>query len=120
MLFNSDQDQHLLSETLKRVDSIPTVVNSLDYIIKHHSPFALYIATKDRQDCSWIFDPEVVCYMLGGIDYYNSVFESMFVTPQEQEVGIIMFVLRKTGPLISYRLEEELLINVNKELKSYQ
>lgn len=118
MLFNSDQDQRLLSESLKRADDLPSTISSLGYIIDNHSPFALYIATKDRKDCSWIFDPQLVCHMLGGINNYNSVFESMFVTPEERKVGIIMFVMRKTGPLISLRLEEQLLVNIYDELKS--
>jgi hypothetical protein len=86
-------------------------------VIENHSPFALYIATKDRMDCSWIFDPELVCYMLGGKQTYDVAFNSMFLTDEERKVGIAMFVMRKVGPLISLRLEEELLINVYDELR---
>lgn len=119
MLFSSDQDQRLLSESLKRADDIGSMIKSLGHVIENHSPFALYIATKDRMDCSWIFDPELVCYMLGGKETYDVAFNSMFTTPQEREVGIAMFVMRKVGPLISLRLEEELLINIYDELRGF-
>jgi hypothetical protein len=56
--------------------------------------------------------------MLGGEQYYEATFNSLFVTKEEREVGIAMFVLRKVGPTISLRLEEELLVNVYNELRS--
>lgn len=119
MLFSSDQDQYLLSETLKKTDDLPSVMESLEFVIDNHSPFSLYIATRDRSDCSWIFDPEMVCYMLGGRENYDIAFNSMFTTQEEREIGIAMFVMRKTGPLISLRLEEELIVNVYDELKDF-
>ena len=119
MLFSSDQDQHLFSEALKKADDIPSLVDSLGFVIKNHTPFALYIATKDRMDCSWIFDPELVYHMLGGEHSYRAAFDSMFVTKGEREVGVAMFVMRKVGPLLSLRLEEELLINVCDELRGF-
>lgn len=96
---------------------MPALIDSLGYVADKHSPFSLYIATKDRSDCLWIFDPKIVTYMLGGNDNYNAAFDSMFKTPQEKEVGVAMFVMKKTGPLISLRLEEELIKNIIRDLK---
>lgn len=118
MLFNSTKDQYLLFESLRKTGDIPQIVDSLEFVLKNHSPFSLYIATKDRSDCLWIFDPKIVTYMLGGSENYNIVFESMFKTPKEKEVGIVMFVMKKIGPLVSLRLEEELIDNVITDLKS--
>lgn len=117
MIFNSTKDQHLLFESLKRTGDTPQLIDSLGFVLKNHSPFSLYVATKDRSDCMWIFDPKIVTYMLGGVDNYNIVFESMFQTPKEKEVGIAMFVMKKIGPLVSLRLEEELISNVIADLK---
>lgn len=118
MLFNSKKDQYLLFESLRKTGDVPQLIDSLGYVLNNHSPFSLYVATKDRSDCMWIFDPKIVTYMLGGAENYNVVFDSMFQTPEEKEVGIIMFVMKKTGPLVSLRLEEELISNVIVDLKS--
>lgn len=117
MLFNSNKDQYLLFESMRKSGDIPSLVDSLEYVVKNHSPFSLYIATKDRSDCLWIFDPKIVTYMLGGLDNYKAVFDSMFKTSQEKNVGVAMFVMKKVGPLISLRLEEELILNVISDLK---
>ncbi len=117
MLFNSEKDQYLLFETLKKTGNTSQIIDSLGFVLDNHSPFSLYVATRDRSDCMWIFDPKIVTYMLGGVDNYNVVFESMFQTPREKEVGIIMFVMKKVGPLVSLRLEEELIGNVINDLK---
>jgi hypothetical protein len=102
---------------MRKSGDIPSLIDSLGYVVKNHSPFSLYIATKDRSDCLWIFDPKIVTYMLGGADNYKVVFDSMFKTSEERDVGIIMFVMKKTGPLVSLRLEEELIANVIRDLK---
>lgn len=117
MIFNSNKDQYLLFESMRKSGDIPSLIDSLGYVIENHSPFSLYIATKDRSDCLWIFDPKIVTYMLGGNDNYNAVYDSMFKTTKEREVGIAMFVMKKTGPLVSLRLEEELIVNVMDDLK---
>jgi hypothetical protein len=119
MLFNSAKDRHLLFESLKRTGDVPFMISALSYVIENHSPFSLYVATRDRSDCLWIFDPKVVLYMLGGEVNYKAVFDSMFLTEEEKSVGVIMFVMKKTGPLISLRLEEELLLEVSRDLKDH-
>lgn len=118
MMFNSGEEQYLLSESFKKAGNLPMAIRALDYVVQNHSPFSLYIATKDRSDCTWIFDPNIVCYMLGGIDNYKAVFDSMFVTEREKQVGIVMFVMKKVGPLVSVRFEEELIKNVIRDLKA--
>lgn len=118
MMFNSEKERKLLSESLKKSGDIPMMIRALDYVIENHSPFSLYIATKDRRDCTWIFDPKIVFYMLGGVENYNAVFDSMFLTEREKEAGIIMFVMRKVGPLVSVRFDEQFINNVLRDLKN--
>lgn len=116
MIFNSGEEQRLLSESFRKAGNVNMAIKALDYVVENHSPFSLYVATKDRSDCTWIFDPKVVCYMLGGRDNYEAVFDSMFITEQERRVGIVMFIMRKVGPLVSIRFEEDLIKNVIKDL----
>ena len=105
-MFNSDAEISVLSESLRNSGDIDGVLESLYYILEHHTPFGLYIATADRSNCSWIFDPPTLYEMLGGEDIHNKTFKSVFKDDIERSHGVLFYVLRKIGPIIAVKLSD--------------
>ena len=88
------------------------MIESLHHVAQNHTQLALYIATADRSNCMWIFDPDTVCEMFGGEDIHDKTFRSVFVDDDEREQGILFYVLRKVGPIITIRMGEDTIRSV--------
>jgi hypothetical protein len=106
-MFNTEHERDVLAQSLKNSGDIDVVIESLYHVAQNHTPFALYIATADRSNCMWIFDSDTVCEMLGGEDIHDKTFRSVFVNDAERKQGILFYVLRKIGPIVTIRLSED-------------
>jgi hypothetical protein len=106
-VFNTDAEISVLSESLRNSGDIDGVLESLYYVAQNHTPFGLYVATADRSNCMWVFDPQTLYEMLGGEDIHDKTFRSVFVDDIERANGILFYVLKKVGPVIAVRLSEE-------------
>ena len=111
-MFNTEHERDVLAQSLRNSGDIGGVIESLYRVAQNHTPFALYIATADRSNCMWIFDPDTVCEMLGGEDIHDKTFRSVFVDDAEREQGILFYVLRKVGPIITIRMGEDTIRSV--------
>lgn len=116
MSINSEQEKESLKASLKNTENLQETLECLEYILKHKTPFALYVATADRTNCLWIFDPQTVYGMVGGEDKYNSIYNSLFTTEEDRSVGLIFFIFRKVGPLYSIRVDTDLINEIIDEL----
>lgn len=117
-MFNTEAEKSILSESLRKAGDQDSVVESLKYILENHTPFALYVATSDRSSCMWIFDPDTVYEMLGGKDIHDKTFRSLFTDDIERREGILFYVLRKVGPVMTIRLSDEAVRSVLESLTS--
>lgn len=115
-MFNTEAEKSVLVESLRRAGDPDAVVECLEYILEHHTPFALYVATADRSSCMWIFDPDTVYEMLGGEDIHDKTFRSVFTDDIERGQGILFYVLRKVGPAMVIRLSDTSLRDVLESL----
>ena len=101
-------EQHdLLLECFRKVGNRSLILDKIDEVIGNHNPISLYIATKDRQDCLFIFDPQTTYYMLGGREVYDRAFEMLFTTFDDKKSGIILFILRKIGPFLLVKMSDK-------------
>jgi hypothetical protein len=116
MGLNSEQEKQSLKNSLRNTEDLNQTVFCLECVLKYKTPFALYIATADRSDCSWIFDPLTVYAMLGGEDKYNSVYDSMVFSEEEKETQVLFFIFKKVGPIYSIRVDIELIDEIINEL----
>jgi len=116
MNLNSEEERRSLRESLKNTEDLNETVLCLKHVLTHKSPFALYVATADRHDCMWIFDPETIYQMVGGEKTYNKVYEELFPTKEEKAVGVIFFILKKVGPIYSIRVDLETINEIIDEL----
>lgn len=105
MNFNTDEEKQALKNSLLNTENLNETLECLEHVLIHRTPFALYVATADRADCIWIFDPDTVYEMVGGKDKYDSVRSEMLVTEEDQAMGVIFFIFKKIGPLYSIRLD---------------
>jgi hypothetical protein len=94
MSLNSDQEKQSLLDSLRRTESLQETVALLEYVLAHRTPFALYVATADRSDCTWIFDPETIYRMIGGEHNYTRIRENLFPTEEEDATGIVFFIFK--------------------------
>lgn len=111
-MFNTEQEKEILADSLKRSGDTKSIIHCLETIANNHTPFALYIATRDRSNCTWIFDPDTVYEMIGGEDIHDKTFRSLFTNDIERSQGILFYVLRKVGPALVIRLSEETLTDI--------
>jgi len=116
MSLNSDQEKKSLKNSLKDTANPLEVLECLERVLKHRTPFALYVATADRSNCSWIFDHHTIHRMLGGEYHYKVVFDSLFPTPEEKERGVVFLILRKVGPLYAVRVDVGTIAEIISEL----
>ena len=113
---NTEYEKISLKESLKNTEDLQTTLQCLEHVLVHRTPFALYIATADKSDCAWIFDPDTIYRMIGGQDRYTEVFNSLFPTDDEKAVGVVFFIFKKIGPLYSARVDIETIDEVINEL----
>lgn len=116
MSFNSEQEKESLKASLKNTENLQETIVCLEHVLAHRTPFALYIATADRTNCTWVFDPHMVYAMVGGEDKYKNIYDSLFTTEEDRSIGLIFFILRKVGPLYSIRVDIELIEEVISDL----
>lgn len=118
IVFNTDAEKNLLAKSLKNVDDVGQAIESLKIVVERKTPFGLYIATLDRSNCMWIFKPEVVYYMLGGEDIHKKTFNAAFEGIEDKSEGILFYVLRKVGPIVTVRLSTTTIRSVIDSLES--
>jgi hypothetical protein len=116
MSLNSEHEKKSLRESLRNTENLQDTLECLEQVLMHRTPFALYVATADKTDCMWIFDPDTVYQMIGGEDKYDKIFDSLFSTEEERSVGLVFFILRKVGPLYSVRVDIETIDEIINEL----
>lgn len=115
MGLNSEQEKNSLRESLKNTSDLNQTIFCLECVLKYKTPFALYIATADKTNCSWIFDKDVVYGMLGGEDKYKTIQNSM--DPEtDGDAEIIFFIFKKVGPLYAIRVDIETIEEIINEL----
>lgn len=117
-MFNTEHEKEILADSLKRSGDPESIVYCLETVANYHSPFALYIATRDRSNCTWIFDPDTVYEMVGGKDIHDKTFRSLFTNDIERSEGILFYILRKIGPIISVRVSEKTILDILEDLES--
>lgn len=106
-MFNTDAEKLILVESFRNSGDIDGVLESLYYVVQNHTPFGLYIATADRSNCMWLFNPQTLYEMLGGEDIHDKTFRSAFTDDIERGQGILFYVLKKVGPVIVVKLSED-------------
>jgi hypothetical protein len=116
MNFNTQEEREALKKSLLNTEDLNETLECLEHVLVHRTPFALYVATADRTDCMWIFDPGTVYEMVGGEKKYKEIYEEMFPTEEDKSIGVIFFILKKVGPLYSIRLSIEVIEEVIEEL----
>jgi len=114
--FNTEEEKAALLASLSNTNDLSQTIYCLEKVLEYRTPFALYVATADRSDCTWIFDEEMVYSMLGGEDRYIKVRKDMFPTPLEEESGVVFFVFKKVGPFYSIRVDLALIEEILDEL----
>jgi hypothetical protein len=80
--------------------------------ILNNTPIGLYVATKNQDDISWIFDKEQIELMLGGKDAFISIKSQLLPTLADEREYIMMVVFKKVGPIYSIRLKKSILEEV--------
>jgi hypothetical protein len=104
---NTPEEKNILAKSLGRTNDRNGVLESLRFIADHRTPFALYVATLDRSNTMWVFDPETVYDMLGGEDIHDKTFRSVFPDHNDRQDGILFYVLTKTSPIVVIKLSLE-------------
>jgi hypothetical protein len=115
---NTPEEKSILAESLSLTQDREAVLESLRYIADNRTPFALYIATKDRSNVMWVFDPDTVYEMLGGEDIHDKTFRSVFPDHNERQDGILFYVLTKTSPIVVIKLGLETICWLIENLES--
>jgi|Laugresu1bdmlbsd_1035121.scaffolds.fasta_scaffold00006_59 hypothetical protein len=116
MSLNSEEEKESLRQSLKNTENLNDTILCLERVLAQRTPFALYIATADRTDCAWIFDPQTVYQMVGGEDKYDRILDSLFPSEEEKSCGVVFFIFRKVGPIYSIRVDLELIDGIINDL----
>ena len=116
MSINSDQEKQSLKNSLKKTENLQDTLINLEYVLAHRTPFALYIATADKSDCLWIFDPDTVYRMIARKHNYSVIRKSLFPTEEEEATGIVFFIFRKVGPIYSIKVDIETIDEIINDL----
>lgn len=117
MNFNTQEERDALKQSLLNTENLSEALECLEHVLVNRTPFALYVATADRTNCMWIFDPNTVYEMLGGEDIHDKTFRSVFIDDIERSQGILFYVLRKVGPAMVIRLSDTSLRDVLDQLR---
>lgn len=104
MSINTPEEKKILAQSLNKTGDREGVLESLRFIADNRTPFALYVATKDRSNVMWVFDPDTVYEMLGGEDIHDKTFRTLFPEQPERQEGILFYVFTKTQPVVVIRL----------------
>lgn len=111
--------QELLERSLGAVENKEAVLNGIKNVLETRVPFALYVATADSSDCTWIFDAETVIDMAGGKQrYIDRLLSDEVFKLYPDENPCPMFIFKKTGPIYFLLLDAEILAKVLESLKN--
>lgn len=116
MNFNSKEEKEALRASLLNTENLQDTLECLERVLIDRTPFALYVATADRSDCIWIFDPDTIYEMVGGQAKYSQVRDEILVSEEDKAVGVIFFILKKVGPLYSIRLDIDVIDEIINEI----
>jgi hypothetical protein len=116
MGLNSEQEKQSLKESLKNTEDLDQTLLCLECILEYKTPMALYIATADQSDCTWIFDADMIYGMVGGKKKYTEIHKTIFSEDSEEE-GILFFIFKKVGPLYSVRVDLQTIEEIVEDLK---
>jgi hypothetical protein len=112
-------EKNILKKSFLNTTDLNQTVFCLECVLKYHTPFALYIATADRNDCSWIFDVDTIYGMLGGKDKYEQILSSTEpkdLEQDDQEPETMFFIFRKVGPIYAIKISLEIIEEIVNEL----
>jgi hypothetical protein len=112
------EEENILTESFLKSKDREGIIDSLRYVLDHKTPFALYIATLDRSNTMWIFDPDMIYDMLGGEDIHSKTFRTLFPNITDRQTGVLFYVLDKISPATVVRVELKTLCGVIKKLNS--
>jgi hypothetical protein len=115
MGLHSEQEKNSLKESLKNTDDLNQTIFCLECILKYKTPFALYIATADKTNCSWIFDKDIIYSMLGGEDKYKKIQASTDSENSDTE-EVTFFIFKKVGPIYAVKVDIEVIDQIINEL----
>ncbi len=111
-MYNTESEKKLLVESIRRTADPESAAKSLKIILDKHTPIAFYIATADRSNCMWLFNPDSVYDMLGGEDIHRKIFKQIFKTEEEREQGVLCYVFTKTEKTVVVRLSRSTITEV--------
>lgn len=101
---NTPEEKRILAEFLKRAQDKEGVEDCLRFISANKTPLALYIATKDKSNVMWIFDPSTIYEMLGGEDIHEKTFRSLFSEEEDKENYVLFYIFTKTSPIVVIKI----------------
>jgi hypothetical protein len=119
MSFNTEEEKQTLKASLKNTSDLNETLKCLEHVLHTQDPFALYVATADRSDCSWIFDAKTIYDMVGGEDKYDALYKSIMFPEEETNdnvLGVIFFIFKKVGPIYAIKIDLELIDEIIEEL----
>lgn len=119
MGLNSEQEKQSLRDSLKNTENLDQTLFCLECILEYKTPMALYVATADRSDCTWIFDADMIYNMLGGRKKYAEIYRTLFQNGSEEpiEEGILFFIFKKVGPIYSIKIDLETIEEIVEDIK---
>lgn len=116
MNFNTEEEKEALKLSLIRSGELDKTLFCLEVILSQRTPFALYVATQDKSNCVWIFDPQMIYEMLGGEDKYIASRDSILKTEEEKSTSVLFFVLNKIGPFYAVKMSIDVIEDLINEL----
>lgn len=112
-MFENPKDRAKIKNIFKNISDVEKeLVPKFKFALKNSNPIALYIATKDQNDITWLFDYKEIALMLSGEDSLESVTEQLLPTPQDKKDGLVFVIFKKVGPIYAIRLEKAILEEV--------
>jgi hypothetical protein len=72
-VFNTESEKSVLVQSLRRTSDPESAKRSLEIVVEKQTPLAFYIATADKSNCMWLFNPTSVYDMLGGEDIQTNI-----------------------------------------------
>jgi len=112
-MFEDPQNRAKIKNIFKNISDLEKeLIPKFRKAIKTSGPIALYIATKDQDDITWLFDRKEIALMLGGTDSLENITEELLPTPQDKKEGVVFAVLKKVGPIYAIKIEKAVLEEV--------
>lgn len=115
---NRELEKSSLKQSFKSAGPINDVVYCLEQVLKNKTPFALYIATLDKSDCIWIFDPSTIYEMLGGEKEYKKIKASFDSNLPSEESGcfVLFIIMKKINPHYVIKIDLDIIEEIISEL----